>query len=100
MTTKAVPDDSNVEVLTERVEELADRAKESGADAIAKIQDLIEMRPFESVGVALCAGYVLKLFTGPLFGAALMGGAAYLAWNGQTLSKPAARKSKRADHRR
>ena len=76
--TPAETEDSPIDVIKARVGDLTDQAKESGSDALDRVQDLIENHPFESVGAAFAVGYVLKMLTGPLMTGGLLGAAAYL----------------------
>ncbi len=77
--TPAETEDSPIDVIKARVSDLTDQAKESGGDALDRVQDLIENHPFESVGAAFAVGYVLKMLTGPIVTTGLLGAAAYLA---------------------
>jgi ElaB/YqjD/DUF883 family membrane-anchored ribosome-binding protein len=80
-------EDSPIEAIKARVSDLTDQAKESGTDALDRVQDLIENHPFESVGVAFAVGYVLKMLTGPIVTTGLLGAAAYLVLRPNELPK-------------
>jgi hypothetical protein len=71
-------EDSPIEAIKARVNDLTDQAKESGTDALDRVKDLIENHPFESVGAAFAVGYILKMLTGPIVTTGLLGAAAYL----------------------
>lgn len=94
-TTPVETDDSPIEAIKARVNDLTEQAKESGSDAIERVHDLIENHPFESIGAAFAVGYVLKMLTGPLVTTGLVGAAAYLVLRSND-SEPRKRSSKKS----
>lgn len=69
--------DSPIEAIKTSVSDLTEEAKESGSEALDRVKDLVVKYPLQSVGVALAAGYLLKLFTGPLLTVGVAGATAY-----------------------